>query len=113
MAFLDQAGRLDLLVAPARLLLEVSAVLAKRARQRRVTPDYPRRVLENLRRLPIRLVPNLELFDHAVLLSEALRYPVHDGLYPASARRLDARLATFDNGLANLARAEDRLWRIA
>jgi predicted nucleic acid-binding protein len=110
---LEVSGALGQLVAPELLVLEGAAVLAKRARQGRVTADYPRRSLDKLRRLPIRLVPNPELLDHAVLLSEALRHPVYDCLYLALARRLDARLATFDNGLANLARVEDRLWRMA
>ncbi|TCZ57848.1 type II toxin-antitoxin system VapC family toxin [Roseicella aquatilis] len=60
--------------------------------------------------MPIRRVPDAELLDHAVLLSAAIRHPLYDCLYLALVRRLDARLATFDKGLAALARQEDRLW---
>ena len=96
--------------APELLLLEVTAVLGKRARQGKVASDYPGLSLRRLRRMPIRLIPDAELLDHAVLLSAAVRHPLYDCLYLALAQRLDARLATLDNGLAALARQEDRLW---
>ena len=103
-------GEQDALVAPGLLWLEVVAVLGKRARTGRVTPEYPRVALQLLRRIPIRIVPDAELLDHAVLLSEVVRHPVYDCLYLALACRLDANLATFDKGLAALALQEDRLW---
>jgi len=105
-----EAGREGGLVAPELLLLEVTAVLGKRAREGKVQPDYPGVSLRRLRRMPIRLTPDAELLDHAVLLSAAVRHPLYDCLYLALARRLDAQLTTLDKGLAALARQEDRLW---
>lgn len=70
---------------------------------------YPARVLQMLRRMPLTLVPDRELLDHAAHLGVTLRHPLYDCMYLALARRLSASLATFDKGLAELVRQDGRL----
>jgi predicted nucleic acid-binding protein len=59
--------------------------------------------------MPLTLVPGRELLDHAAQLSVTLRHPLYDCHHLAPARRLSASLATFDKGLAELARQDGRL----
>ena len=109
---LDRDGRSGLFepVAPELLLLEVVAVMARRARFGSVRPDYPTQVLQALRRLRLGLTPDAELLDHATRLSVTLRHPVYDCLYLAFSRRFSAHLATFDKGLGGIARHDGLLW---
>ena len=98
------------LVAPQFMLLEVVAVIGRRARSKAVEAHYPAQVLQALRRLGLDLTPDAELLDHATQLSVTLRHPLYDCLYLALSRRLSARLATFDKGLGDIARRDGLLW---
>ena len=100
------------LVAPQFLLLEVVAVIGRRARSKAVQADYPAQVLQALRKLRLDLTPDTELLDHATQLSVALRHPLNDCLYLALSRRFNAPLATFDTGLSEIARRDGRLWNL-
>lgn len=100
------------LIAPEFLLLEIVAVIGRRARSRAVDLDYPAQVSQALRKLGLGLTPNAELLDHATQLSVALRHPLYDCLYPALSRRFSARLATFDAGLGEPARRDGRSWEM-
>lgn len=100
------------LVAPQFLLLEVIAVMGRRARSKTVQADYPAQVLQALRKLRLDLAPDAELLDHATQLSVTLHHPVYDCLYLALSRRFSAPLATFDTGLSEFARRDGRLWKI-
>ena len=107
---LRESGWVEL-IAPEFLVMEVVAVIGRRARARAVEQDYPARVLQALRKLGLGLTPDAELLDHATQLSITLRHPLYDCLYLALSRRFSARLATFDNGLGEIARRDGRLWR--
>ncbi len=98
------------LQAPGMLMLEVVAVIGRRARQGMLDADYPAKVLQALRRLGMVLTPDGEFLDHATQLSMTLRHSLYDCLYLALARRTGFRLATFDRGLADLARRDGLLW---
>jgi predicted nucleic acid-binding protein len=100
------------LVAPQFWLLEVVAVIGRRARSKTVQADYPAQVLQALRKLRLELTPDAELLDHATQLSVTLRHPPYDCLYLAFSRRFDARMATFDTGLSEIARRDGRLWEL-
>lgn len=100
------------LIAPEFLLLEVVAVIGRRARARAVDPDYPAQVLQALRKLKLSLTPDSELLDHATQLSVTLRHPLYDCLYLALSRRFSARLATFDAGLSAIARRDGLIWEL-
>lgn len=105
---LRKGGDLQL-VAPQFLLVEVLAVIGKRARNKAVDASYPTRVLQVLRKLKLGLTPDAELLDHATHLSVTLQHPLYDCLYLALSRRLSARLATFDKGLGDIARRDGLL----
>ncbi len=98
------------LVAPQFLLLEVVAVIGRRARSKAVQADYPAQVLQALRKLRLDLTRDAELLDHATQLSVTLRHPLCDCLYLALSRRFNAPLATFDTGLSEIARRDGLLW---
>ena len=108
---LGQMGLLEL-IAPEFLLVEVVAVMGRRARSKLVRSDYPARVLRALRKLHLGLTPDAELLDHATQLSITPRHPVYDRLHLALSRRFSARTATFDTGLSEIARRDGRLWKM-
>ena len=108
---LARSGLLEL-IAPEFLLVEVVAVMGRRARSKSVQPDYPAQVLQALRKLRLGLPPDSELLDHATQLSITLRHPVYDCLYLALSRRLSAPIATFDTGLSEIALRDGRLWKM-
>lgn len=101
---------LAVLGAPELLQLEVLAVLGKRARGGTVVSDYPERAYERLLALRLQLTPDKLFLGNALGLSRRYRHPLYDCLYLAMARFHQAPLATFDRGLADIARQEGLLW---
>jgi predicted nucleic acid-binding protein len=92
------------LIAPAFLLLEVAHVFTRRLRGGTVARGVTGLLMAELMRMPgLSLVGTERLIEQAVAITERTGHPVCDGLYLALARRAEARLATFDTGLATAA----------
>ncbi len=96
---LEEAGQV---LAPAFQMVEVANVLWKVARSGALTAAEAWERLETLADLVDEAVDDRELLADSLALAIELQHPVYDCLYLALARRLDARLLSFDRRLLNL-----------
>ncbi len=96
---LEEAGQV---LAPAFQMVEVANVLWKVARSGALTTAEAWERLETLADLVDEAVDDRELLADSLALAIELQHPVYHCLYLALARRLDARLISFDRRLLNL-----------
>jgi predicted nucleic acid-binding protein len=93
-------------VAPEMILVEAANALARKVRRRHLR-DAERRVLwQEMRRVPIDLLPVAGFVEPAMDLAVQRDLTVHDALYLAVAMHAGAVLFSADDALAAAARAE-------
>ena len=97
------SGRL--LRAPGRLRLEAASALLRAVRRREIDEAHARRILDVLIPASVEFADAPEDEGEAFGLAIAHGGSVHDGLYVASAGRLDATLVTADHRMHQTARA--------
>ncbi|MBN2497241.1 MAG: type II toxin-antitoxin system VapC family toxin [Deltaproteobacteria bacterium] len=87
------------LLAPAHWQAELANVIWKATLQGRLPIDQLDRVMELASRLPVESVEVRSLWRGAVALAVAHAHPVYDTLFVELARRVGARLASYDRVL--------------
>lgn len=87
------------LMAPAYILVESSNVLWKQIQRHNVQPEDAVPSLRALRDLGIRLVPDADLLEDALMLAADNGITVYDALFCALATRENVQLITSDNAL--------------
>lgn len=96
----EEADRLQLLAdrlaAPDFLLIEMAQVAWLKQRRGELSPEDAGRIVPQLRRSGLHLIPTELLLEGAFELALRLDHSVYDCLYAATAEQLDARLLTWD-----------------
>lgn len=87
------------LTAPAYILVESANVLWKHIQRRNVQPEDAVPSLRTLRHLGIRLVPDADLLEDALILAADHGITVYDALFCALAARENVQLITSDSAL--------------
>lgn len=87
------------LMAPAYILVESANVLWKQIQRHNVQPEDAVPSLRALRSLGIRLVPDADLLEGALMLAADNGITVYDALFCALATRENVQLITSDNAL--------------
>ncbi|MDE2788302.1 MAG: type II toxin-antitoxin system VapC family toxin [Chloroflexota bacterium] len=87
------------LMAPAYVLVESANVLWKHVQRSSVRPDDAVPALRALRDLGIRLVPDADLLEDALILAVDNGITVYDALFCALAARESIQLITADSAL--------------
>lgn len=97
--------REDELVAPPLVLAECTSILSEKAQTGQMIPDFAKRLLDKLLRLPIRLVERAEVHEAAFDVAQRLGWKkAYDAEYVAVAQIEDGELLTLDVGLHRGAR---------
>ena len=89
------------LIAPEYIMAECANVLWKHIRRNSLTAATAIAALRELHSLGIRLTPQSELLEDALLFAAAADIAVYDALFCVLARREDAELITADLPLVN------------
>lgn len=89
------------LIAPDYILIECANVLWKHVRRNNIRIEDAVSGLRSLQNLHIRLVPQSELLEEALLLAAEINITVYDALFCVLARRENAPLITNDRPLVN------------
>ncbi len=87
------------LIAPAYVLVESANVLWKHVQRHNVRPEDAVPSLRAIRDLGIRLVPDADLLEDALILAADNGITVYDALFCALAARENVQLITSDNAL--------------
>ena len=87
------------LMAPEYVLVESANVLWKHIQRRNVRPEDAAPSLRTLRGLGIRLVPDADLLEDALILAADTSITVYDALFCALAARENVQLITSDSAL--------------
>lgn len=97
----------DRAAVPQHWILEVTNVLMLAVRRQRLKPGEPAAVLDRIRILPVQVDAETATRGWSDTLALAGRFGLttYDAAYLELALRLDAPLATLDQGLARAARA--------
>lgn len=109
--FLERLRRGDRINVPAHWAVEVANGLLMAARRKRINPDQPQRLLDQLAQLPIDTEPALTLQPvvrgkEVLVLAEKYGLTVYDAAYLELARRYQLPLATLDDALRKAAQIE-------
>ena len=83
-------------IAPDLLGAEVANTFWKKHRRDELTNDEASRLIEDLQRLDITMVPHQRLLSKAFALAAGASHPVYDCLYLALAHQSDCHLVTAD-----------------
>ncbi len=97
---LHQASDIQL-IAPSFLLVECANVLWKNALRTGDPIEDVIAALDDLRRISVRLVPQIDLLEDTLRLALDMEITVYDALYCALAQRENAELITEDRRLRN------------
>ena len=90
----------DDLMAPPLVLAECTSILHQQVQTGRMIPDFARRLLAMLLRLPIRLVERPQVHETAFEIAQLLRWEkAYDSEYVAVAQIEDGELLTLDRVL--------------
>jgi predicted nucleic acid-binding protein len=106
--FLERLRQGDRIIVPAHWGAEVANALLMGARRKRVKPEQPRLLWDELWLLPIDTEPALTAVrgKEVLALSEAHGLTVYDAAYLELAHRYGLPLATLDGDLRKAAQAE-------
>jgi len=92
--------------APELILVEAGHALMRKVRRKQIRATEWRALWQDMRRMPLDLLPLDERMDDALELAARHELSVYDALYLAVAVRTGATLFTADDTLAAAARAE-------
>ena len=108
--FLERLRQGDRIIVPAHWAAEVANALLMGVRRKRIKPEQPQQLWEELGRRPIDLEPSLILTSargkEVLALAEKHGLTVYDAAYLELARRYELPLATLDGDLRKAAQAE-------
>jgi predicted nucleic acid-binding protein len=108
--FLERLRQGDRIIVPAHWAAEVANALLMGVRRKRIKPEQPQQLWEELGRLPIDTEPALILTaargKEVLALGEKHGLTVYDAAYLELARRYGLPLATLDGDLRKAAQAE-------
>jgi predicted nucleic acid-binding protein len=107
-AFLERLRQGDRIIVPAHWPTEVANALLIAARRRRIKPEQPQALWDELGRLPIDIEPALSTArgKDVLALGEKHNLTVYDAAYLELARRYQLPLGTLDADLRKAAQAE-------
>jgi len=107
-AFLERLRQGDRTIVPAHWPTEVANALLMAARRRRIKPEQPQALWDELGRLPIDIEPALTTArgKDVLALGEKHNLTVYDAAYLELARRYQLPLGTLDADLRKAAQAE-------
>ena len=110
-AFLERLRQGDRIIVPAHWPTEVANALSIAARRRRIKPEQPQALWDELGRLPIDIEPALSTArgKDVLALGEKHNLTVYDAAYLELARRYQLPLGTLDADLRKAAQAEGLL----
>jgi predicted nucleic acid-binding protein len=92
------------LLAPELALAEVTQVLHKKERDRRLNRTEADEILEAFLALPVRFIPHRELVPDALALARTYNVSVYDGIFIALAKKHRVGLITADVQLEKIFR---------
>jgi predicted nucleic acid-binding protein len=87
--------------APDLLFAETANVIWKKIRRGELSVSQGQRLAKDLEAIAVEAIPCRALANDACLLANATRRSVYDAMYLALAVRLDTRMITADQRLAN------------
>lgn len=93
--------------APDLLFIECANVLWKYVRQYGYAPQTAQQDIADLVRLPLRVIPTLELTEEALALAVAHDISAYDAVYAALSHRLSLPLVTADEPLLRRLKGSD------
>jgi predicted nucleic acid-binding protein len=93
------------MIAPDLFFIEIDAIITKKVRQKLVHLEDAKKIYDETRNLPIKIIPYLKISDIAFDLSSGLSITLYDACYLAVGIEFDQKVFTSDkrffNGMQN------------
>ena len=89
------------MIAPDLFFIEMDAIITKKVRQRFVDLEDAKKMHEETRNFPIKIIPYSMISDIAFDLSSGLSITLYDACYLATAIEFDQKIYTSDKRFVN------------